>query len=276
MAVKNTAAADVVLDESYRGKASKRRRKKKNAIFYLFLFVLLITVVSITSLTIFFNIKEIKVSGDVIYSPDEIRQALSIPVGTNMFRIDKFKAVERLTRILPYIENAEIKRRLPEVLEVIVTPAKPAVFVETAGGYVILSDKAKVLKNVTEKPQLPKLLGSGIVKNTEGEPAVFGSEVLGELYMSVYSVLRSQNIIDKMTEINITKRINLTFEYEGRIYVKLGNSDILERKIKFFNYILSEHPENNKAVIDVSGTADKRATFDDLTDEEYAALKSNT
>ena len=252
-----------------RGVAGKRRRKKKRVFFYLILFILLITVVSVSSLTIFFNIKQIKVTGEVKYTNEEVLAASGLSIGTNMFRINKFTIVDKITKSLPYIKTVTIKRSLPDTLLIELTPVTPAAYIETAGGLVVISSDGKAIENPASPPKLPNLKGSGVLQNTVGEYVTFEGEGSKELFEELINNYIKHNILEKVTLIDISKRHDITFEYENRILVHLGNTDFLDKKVEFFNYVISKHPVTERAVVNVSDTTAKKATYDPLTVEQW-------
>lgn len=274
MAVKRIVSLNENETENKRGIKGKKRRKKKSFIFYLLLFILLITIVTVSSLTIFFNIKQIKITGQSKYTEEEIINALGIKLSENMFRIDKFKAVSNIEKNLPYIKSVMIKRDLPETLEVIITPSIEAAFAETAGGYVVLSNDGKVLDNLREQPKLIKLIGSGIVKNTVGMQAEFSSEGVKEIFEQLYEIFEKYNVLEGVQQLNIGKIFDLTFIYEDRIIVHLGNSDLLDTKIQFFEYLIKDKSKTEKAIINVGDTADRKASYIPLSQSEWEKQKN--
>lgn len=252
-----------------RGAVGKKRRKKKRVFFYLILFILLITVVSVSSLTIFFNIKQIKVTGEVKYSNEEVIAASGLAIGTNMFRINKFTIVDKITKTLPYIKTVTIKRNLPDTLLIELTPVTPAAYIETAGGLILISGDGKAIENTTTPPKLPNLKGSGVLQNTVGEYVNFEGEGSKELFGELINDYIKHKILEKVTLIDISKRHDIIFEYEDRILVHLGNTDFLDKKVEFFNYVISKHPVTERAVVNVSDTTAKKATYDPLTVEQW-------
>ncbi len=274
MAVKYVNRIAEKSTENKRGIMSIKRRKKKSFIYFLLLFILLMTIVTVSSLTIFFNIKQIKITGKSIYTEQEIINNLGIKLSENMFRIDKFKTIKNIENNLPYIKSVMIKRNLPETLEVIIAPAVEVAYVETAGGYAVLSNDGKVLNNLREEPKLIKLIGSGIIKNTVGQQAQFSTEGGKEVVEQLYELFKKFNVLDGVQQLNIGKVYDLTFIYEDRFVVHLGNSDLLDSKIQFFEYLIKEKSKTEKAIINVSDTADRKASYIPLNQIEWEKQKN--
>ncbi|MBT8494194.1 MAG: FtsQ-type POTRA domain-containing protein [Deltaproteobacteria bacterium] len=74
----------------------------------------------------------------------ELEQALEPVMGGNLFRTDT-DAVERRLELLPWIEDAEVSRRLPNRLLVEVVEEEPAVMV-SLGGLYLADDRGRVFK----------------------------------------------------------------------------------------------------------------------------------
>ena len=78
--------------------AVRRKKRKRNAILYIMIVLLLVGIALISSVTIFFNIINIEVIGDSRYSKDKIESASGILEGQNMFRLDKFEIEQSMVK----------------------------------------------------------------------------------------------------------------------------------------------------------------------------------
>lgn len=252
----------------------KKKRKKHRGAFMAIIFVLLIIAVLLTSVTLFFTVKKITVTGDSIYTEDEIKSVAGIELESNMFSINKFLVIKKLESVLPYIEEATIKRDLPNTVIIHVTAAKNSAFVETTGGYVLLSTKGKVLENTLKLPEIMQLIGSGIAQNTVGETAEFSDDLRFSLYIELMSRFESMGVRDKITMLNIGRMSNIAFEYEGRVLVNLGTNKDFDRKMNFFKYILEKNPTAAHATMDLSETETNKATYSgEIPESEYLSQK---
>ncbi|MEG0770527.1 MAG: FtsQ-type POTRA domain-containing protein [Clostridia bacterium] len=255
-----------------RGVQAKKRKRQRRRIFYLALSGLLVSVAAVLTITLFFNVEHIEVKGDSIYSKEEIIDATGIAFRSNMFKIDKFKVIAETERILPYVQNVSIKRKLPTTMEITVEAAQNASYVTTAGGFTILSEQDKVLANVPEKPAVPELIGSGIVANNIGETAAFSSDFTKEMYDKLFLELKNAELLPRLSKIDITKSYNMSVEIEGKALVLIGPSEELPRKISFLKFILSkEDISRSFSIIDISNTESSRASVKTVTEEEYNA-----
>ena len=76
----------------------KRRRRKQNlSLYYAAIFFLFSVVGIILSLTVFFNVKEVTVTGDSIYTNNDIILASGIQTGDNLVRLSSSKTEKKIS-----------------------------------------------------------------------------------------------------------------------------------------------------------------------------------
>ena len=88
---------------------------------------LLLTVTGvILSLTVFFNIETITVTGSELYTQDQVLAVLDVQPGDNLLRLNTGKLGEEVRSQLVETEKVTLKRHFPNSLEVAVEDAQPA------------------------------------------------------------------------------------------------------------------------------------------------------
>lgn len=130
--------------ERYYQKKKKRKKKAKMVFFGSLLALTLLTVV-ILSVTVFFNADKIVVKGNVHYTAEKILQQGGIEKGQNLFRLNKFKSIEKMQQ-LPYVKEVTINRKLPNTLEITIIENQPVVWVSTTNGVALLNEEYRVLE----------------------------------------------------------------------------------------------------------------------------------
>ena len=131
------------VDRYYQKK--KRRKKKIKIVFFGLLFILMMLTLGILSVTVFFNAEEIIVEGNTRYTAKELLEQGELSVGQNLFRLDKFKTIEKMQEF-PYVKEVEIDRKLPNTLVVKVIENQPVVWVRAPGGAALLNEEYRVLE----------------------------------------------------------------------------------------------------------------------------------
>ncbi len=129
----------------------QRRKKRAKVAFFGLLFVLFILTLTILSMTVFFNAETIIVEGNSRYSAAQILEEGDLKVGQNLFRLDKFKVIERMKK-LPYVKDVTIRRQLPSKLKITVVENTPVVWASTPSGAALLNEYYRVLEYVDYTP----------------------------------------------------------------------------------------------------------------------------
>ncbi|MBQ8786498.1 MAG: FtsQ-type POTRA domain-containing protein [Oscillospiraceae bacterium] len=218
---------------------NRRRRGNMNLHYSLIAFIVLVIFV-ILSLTVFFNIETADIIGSSIYSAEEIIAASGIEGGDNMIRKNMGRAEKKITSQLIYIEEAQITRKLPSSIEILITPCIETASLETEDGYLIVSESGKILC-ASEEPMEDTLVFIG-AEPAEGLSAgmKFASadedktEVIYELMEKSDSEFAS-----KITSFNVTDRLNISCLYENRITIEIKSVADIDYKFRLAEEILS-------------------------------------
>ncbi|MDE6776458.1 MAG: FtsQ-type POTRA domain-containing protein, partial [Oscillospiraceae bacterium] len=126
-----------------------RRRKRGRSVYVLLVILLAVALIITLSMTLFFNIKEIRVTGDsaVIYDAEEIVEAVGVKRGDNMMRLHLEELEQKAGEILIDAETVDIKRQFPNTLVIDVQKSIPAFNVSYEYGTLVVSKHGKILQN---------------------------------------------------------------------------------------------------------------------------------
>lgn len=223
------------LTRSEKRERETKKRKKKNLfrkiIIWICVILAFLAVGTVLSLTVFFHINNVTVSGNSLYSKEEILSQCTIDKGENLFMSDTDKAKQTLEKNLPYIYTAEIKIKLPDTIEIKIKEAKPAYSVKCEDKtYILLDDNFKVLELGAQKSQGIKISKARIKSSIAGETVVFSNSDVGDCLKQIAQTVKENNF----TEITAIYSNNISDNYvvyDNRISFKLGNCDNLEKKI---------------------------------------------
>ena len=140
---------------------SKRRRRQRVAITF---FVLLLAVVGLVlSLTVFFNITEVVVEGDLnMHSEQEILSVADVKYGSNLLRLPAREKEYEIWNTLTYVETVKIKRMLPGKVVIQVTETKNLLAVQNGSRFVVVSDQLKIL-DITDTADESMIIIKGLV-----------------------------------------------------------------------------------------------------------------
>lgn len=238
---KNQTDMRSIKNASIGRRGKKKRRRSSYARITLVLTVLAVTIVGVVlSLTVFFKIKNVDVSGNTeIYTPKQIISAGKIEFDSNLIRLGSSAVSKRIETALPFIEEAKVIKRLPTTLELNITVATSAGYVKEGSSYYTLSTRGKVLEIGKKRPQkLPEIAGVKVGKAKLSDILSEHSELFSSID-DIYTRLGAA-IARDITEINVNDSLNLSFTYRDRIDVRLGSESELAEKLKFVAILLAD------------------------------------
>lgn len=238
--------------------SKKRRRKNKirKVLIGIGTALVFAAVGVVLSLTVFFRITDITVTGNERYTSEEIINQCTIDVGDNLFLADIENAKEKLELNLPYIYSANINRKLPYTIEITVKEAEPAYAIQNKDKtYILLDDKFKVLEQGSKDASGITISQAEIESVEIGKVIKFKDSNVEQCLNEIAQIIRD----NKLTEITsiYSKGINENYVvYDKRIIFELGNNKNLENKI--FQGLascqkLDESNPNVEGTMDITG-----------------------
>lgn len=250
-----------------RRKQNKKRRLKngvRNFLITLGIVAFVAIVAAILSLTVFFNITTVNITGSEIYTAEELAKACTIEAGENLFLIDTQKCVNSIERSYPYIYSVKITRKLPATVNITVTDAKAVYAVNNADKtFILLDDNLKVLeKSAKSKPAGVIMITDAKVKSSDAGYAVeFEDENALDCITKLTNTIKTMGITE-ITSISSKNKNSNFIVYDSRITFELGSCDELEKKIYRGLAICEELNEHNNSVKGkINLTVDKQSYF---------------
>ncbi|MBR4345685.1 MAG: FtsQ-type POTRA domain-containing protein [Oscillospiraceae bacterium] len=242
------------------------RRQKKRTIPVMPVLILALIVLGVLCVTVFFKIDTVKLTGSSNYTPEELVDASGIKAGANLI-VTNMGAAEKNIEKLVYVEDATVKRSFPSSVSINVTASTPVANFICDRNVLLVSQGGKVLESSEEpKADLLDFYGTqpapGIVpgdKYTSGDPRK------DEAVNAVITCFTEEGYTagDGITSIDVTDRTQISFMYQDRIKVEIGNINDLSAKMRFAMEILENRLEDRReGVLTLIGGA-ARASFMD-------------
>ncbi len=233
----------------------KRKRRKRNYTLHYILLFLFVTIAGIMlSMTVFFNIEEVKVLNSKTYSSKQIVEKSGISVGNNLLRVNSKDISKKIVNSLINVESVSIKRSLPSTLIITITEATPFYNVMSNGKYMSVSKGGKVVAINLDKPIAKIMTINGIaskdIKLGDLLPQKNSSKF--ELLTTISDTLKEFKVTE-VTNIDILNSADITFIYQDRIKVSIGSVADLRMKVKFVKEIVS-----NRISAEETGTIDAK------------------
>ena len=129
--------------------ARPRRRRGRFSGLYKVLSVMLVAAAVVLACVVFFRVNSVEVMGNVRYTAEEIIEASGIKTGDNLVGLSRSRVSAAICTKLPYVENVNIKKVLPDGVVLRVSERVAAASVESAEGRWLISAQGKLLEKDT-------------------------------------------------------------------------------------------------------------------------------
>ena len=234
----------------------RRKRKKRSYALYYFLLLFFVLVSGVTlSVTVFFNIEVIEVTGSKLHTAEEIISQSGLKKGDNLFRINTQKAEDKLISAFQDMDGVTVTRKFPSSLVIAVTDAQAVYYLPEESGYVAVSIGGRVLKQGASEDEAKN---GTVVKGLDSPDLATGIYITKEnapnyeLLKKLEAALKTAKL-DQITEVNLENEVELSVCYQNRLLIQLGSISEMSYKLNFArNIIETKLAENDSGVIDAS------------------------
>lgn len=238
---------------SAKGNARAKKRRRKGVRLSgkgvaLIAAVLAVTVGVVLSLTVLFPVNSIKVSGNTVYTADEVIKASGITSGENVILSGR-KAEQNICRLLPYISKVDVGRSLSGTVTLKVTETKATAAFIFANKYAI-TDGTKVLEIADKLPDGMMLVYTAVTAATPGSNIELSEEV-SESYNALLQSLKKSGI-GSITRIEMTSAVGIKLIYDDRLVLEVGTISDVDKKLQHAATVIDE--AERKYGKDVEGT----------------------
>lgn len=245
-------------------KKRKIKNKFRNVIITLIAIVAFSALGIALSLTVFFNITDINITGSSIYTKEELKSICTIEPGKNLFLIDTQECIDKFCEALPYVYDVKITRKLPTTLNIEITDAVPAFTIEKEDKtYILLDDRLKVLEASAAERGAEAILitDTAVTAANPGYLIGFENEDVSDCIFQLAQAVISTKM-SEATSISSIDKNNNYIVYDNRITFKLGNCNNLESKINKGLAVCEDLNEHNSMIRGtVNLSVDKQSYF---------------
>ena len=218
------------------------------------------------SISIFFNVEVITVSGAEKYDAWTVKEASGIQYGDGLLSFGKAKAVGKIKLELPYVNTVRIGIKLPDTVNIEITEWDVLYSIrDEANRWWLLNSEGKIVDNVDSATagEYTTILGVVVTEATAGMPAKAletsnATDSEGETLMSVVrasdqlntalniiACLEDNGIIGEIASVDVSDLGNLELWYGQRFQVQLGDTTQLNYKIKCLKSVVKGTDEKN-------------------------------
>lgn len=242
-------------------------KKKRKAVFRLIKWTSIILILIgggiYFLLSPFFNIKNIEIVGNQKLTNEEIISLSQVQIDENTFKLVK-NNVKKNIKQNAYIENVNVKRKLPDTITIEVKERTPTYMVSFANAYAYINNQGYFLEISKDKLELPILTGF----LTKEEDIQEGNRLCIEDLQRLDDVLQimksaTSNEIDGLvTKINIANKQNYILELaDEKKTVQVGDISNLSTKMLYIKIILEQNKKIEGEILVNTDLNNKGAIF---------------
>ena len=255
-------------------KATRYKRKIRAGRVVGLSILLVIVALCVCLFTPVFGVSEITVEGNAVVSVEEAVSVSGIQQGNNIFRINTKKAEEKL-EALAYVEDAEIVRKFPAKIKIVLTESTNDIIIDTPTEFIVATVGGKVLFKTLDVTELPIPIVKGI-NVASAEPAqliVPADEEKSSRNMEYVKCFFGSEYWSEIDEFDVSDPANFMMIMRSGMRVTFGHietKESLERKIKMLDAIIPQVKVSERSYLDL--TTD-RGYFGTYSYDEYEEIK---
>ena len=235
----------------HKDRQRRRRRRFRSYILQILLGTILVTALFLAlSLTVFFNISEIQITGTKQYTAQDFMVDTDVTLGNNLFRINTEQLEKQVLEQNVEFDSVSVTRSFPDGLTVKITPAETACACYYQNQYYYVSESGRLLKineSYAEDSGIPLVGGVDLSAYRTGD---FVAD--SDAYIPVLRLFRTLKKygFDGITAVNFSPIGEITFCYQNQITVQVGTTVELEYKLQIVKKVIDEYVEGQEGIID--------------------------
>lgn len=231
---------------------TRRAKRKKNSKWKILILLATVAVLSVM-LSPFFNVKWFDVYGNNTVPPAQIKSATGVAVGQNMFKIN-IKKSKNLIKKIPYIDEVNIYRKLPDGIRIKVTEREKFAYIKLSSGDLVIDKTGRVLELAGKDYDF-----SGLVEVKGFNPGKLkAGDFVGKNYeenvkmaYELWDKLREMEIEDRVSSINVknVNYISMIFDNDKNIIV--GDTYRLDYKLAMLQSAIASLSPSDVGTLDL-------------------------
>ncbi len=221
-------------------------------------FVSFIALIVIVCFVIFgFSLRDVSVSGSVVYSNENIKATAENISGKNVLLLNTDKLEEAILAEYPALKEVSVKKKLPGSISVSVTDEQPLYHISFDSEYYLLSSDLRVMEktnDVMRTDGVMEIQMSDVKKVRVGDVIEFYNEYQYGYMKDLLEQIRIHEVGANVVSVDASDKFDITLEYGERFTVKLGVGENIPTKLTLAKAYIESLPENETGIIDSSST----------------------
>jgi len=243
------------MDQSLDRRSRDRRRKARDQSRRKVIRYILAAAAILLAVNILFEITDIQVEGNVIYSSQEIAEASGLRVGITGLDPTRLLAPRRIRGALPGISSARVSMILPDRMVISVEETAAVAVLETEGGRILLSEDCTVVSGFRgDEGELIRVTGLHPLEVEVGETlSVPETESTKLTYLrEMLELILAEDLRSDVRDLDFSNVSDLHFTYLERFTVRMGTQESLASKLDFLRRIVQRLGAGDSGVLDMS------------------------
>ena len=245
----------------------KKKRRRGKLYFLLSLFVVIIA--GVVAGSMFFQVKNIVVTGTTRYSAEQIIAASDVHRDDKLFFLRGGAISDRIEQKYPYVRYVKIKRQLPETLVLEVTEEQVGLAFEQADGFVLATLDGKMLEQIPARTEGTLVVGYALSNTAVGSNFKSEDADQQKVFSDLLSSMKKHDLTEKIDVIDVTQAFDVRLSYEGRISVTMGLHERYDTKLAMLKKVVEKLYDTERGRLDLSG---EKASF--IADMSAGGLSS--
>ncbi len=243
------------MDKSLERRRSMRRRRMRNESRLRTVRYLLAAAAILLAVNIFFEITDIQVEGNVIYSSSEITEASGLHAGVSGLLPLRSIAVRRIRSALPGISSARISLVVPDRMVITVKETSAIAALQTESGVLLVSQDCRVVSGFPgDTDELLQVRGIHPLDTPVGQSLkVSDAESTKLSYLrEMLTLLSEKDMRLDVQDLDLSNVSDLRFRYMDRFTVRMGKQEKLENKLDLLERIVDNLGAGDRGTLDMS------------------------
>ncbi|MFI3313080.1 MAG: FtsQ-type POTRA domain-containing protein [Eubacteriales bacterium] len=231
--------------------------------WYRILSLLLVVVVFVAGIAIFFRVEEIAVTGNALYTVEELQNASGVEEGDNLLILSKGDVAGSIMAVLPYVEEVRISKELPNRLTITIVESEASYMVSgDDGNWWLINSEGKLLEQADAiAGTYPTISDLVVIEPVAGMDMETENPDVADAAVAVMKQLESTDYLGKIVEINVEKPYEIIMYYEDIYQIELGGYDQMSYKIQYLTAVLEQLRETETGIIDLTLSEENVARF---------------
>ena len=243
------------MDKALERRSRMRRRKMRSESRLRMVRYLLAAVAMLLAANIFFEISDIQVEGNVIYSSSEITEASGLKPGDSGLLSLRGIASRRIRSSLPGISAARISLVVPDRMVITVKETSAVAVLKTEQGTLLLSQDCQAVSGFRgDEGELLQIRGITPLETEVGKTLrVSDAESTKLSYLrEMLTLLSEKEMRLDVQDLDFSNVSDLHFRYLDRFNVRMGRQEKLESKLDLMKRIVENLGAGDRGTLDMS------------------------